>query len=137
VTLFASLFTYLSQAEDVTDLLGSGVDCRIYDTDAEEMAQYPYSVIVQSGEEQEHQFGGLPVIRIIDITIETYAQSIDDARSVDQALYSALMGNESSMTDVREIVFEGRREGYDFDLAETPATAPAFVESDYRIFFNA
>jgi hypothetical protein len=138
VTLPEALFGYLSGVAGVTSLIGSGTACRLYQLFTEQDPTYPCVVIEQVDDERPHSFRGNPTIAQKQVTFTCYSQtSPTKAHELADAIYTALMGNEASITGlpVKGILYEARTEGYE-DAVETGGAKLFWADEDFRIFHN-
>lgn len=123
-----SIYQHLQTVSAVTALCAA----RVYFNIGDEGGGLPFLVLEQVQEDQPHQFAGVPTMREPRLRVSSYAASIDDAKALDAAVYTALMGVAGSLPLVtcQAVYFEGSSHDYD-DAARLHS-----VETEYRFHVN-
>lgn len=127
-------FGRLSADATLTELVGSGTDCRIYEGLAPQKPTYPFVVVEMEDESRPHQFGAVPSLAEARLRYTTYSKT--NAAAADEiadAIYGSLMGGEE-FYDVQACNFEDRNHSVEWDM---DAAHRVFVTAlQFRFYFN-
>lgn len=87
--MYPPIFALCSSDSDVQSYLGSS-PCRFYPVEAPEGVAKPYSVWLDVGGNPENYISNTPDIDTFTIKVETFGETIDDARNSMSALRSVI-----------------------------------------------
>lgn len=95
MTLEAGLYGYLTGVSGVTDLIGTGADCRLYQDvmpaeTAASSSALPAIVYSVTDEDLYEQFGANPTAARATLMFEIHAATGESRSAVSDALYAAL-----------------------------------------------
>jgi hypothetical protein len=123
-----SIYQYLQTVSAVTGICST----RVYFNVADEGTDLPFVLLEQVQEDQPHQFAAVPTMREPRLRLTSYAASIDGAKALDGAIYTALMGAAASLPLItcQAVYFEGCSHDYD-DAARLHS-----VDTEYRFHVN-
>lgn len=115
--MFAPINEVLSEDPGVTELLGTGVELRLYVNEADEGTSLPYAVMHQLGGPVENQLSGPGMTHRYLVQIGCYSGRLTEARAVAKAIRKAIEPH-------ADVVFVGgetrdpktRHFGYRFDI---------------------